>query len=119
MQDPDIASALGVNRSLIYMVTFGYGSALAGLAGAVLAPITGASPTMGVFFVAKAFITVIVGGHLPLMGTLAASGLFGAIDGIVSLPLELGARRGQRPRRRGDPAAHAAVGITGRFRSGL
>ena len=73
MQNPDMASALGVNRSLIYMVTFGYGAALAGLAGAILAPITGASPTMGVFFVAKAFITVIVGGQLPLIGTLAAS----------------------------------------------
>lgn len=84
MQDPVVAGALGVNRSMVYMATFGYGSALAGLAGAVLAPLTGASPTMGLFFVAKAFITVIVGGHLPLMGTLAASGLFGAIDGIVS-----------------------------------
>jgi branched-subunit amino acid ABC-type transport system permease component len=84
MQDPVVASALGVNRDAAYMVTFGYGSALAGLAGAVLVPITGASPTMGLFFVAKAFITVIVGGHLPLIGTLAASGLFGAIDGVVS-----------------------------------
>ena len=39
---------------------------------------------MGVFFVAKAFITVIAGGPLPLLGTSAASALFGAIDGIVS-----------------------------------
>jgi branched-chain amino acid transport system permease protein len=84
MQDPVVASALGVDRGLIYMATFGYGAALAGLAGAVLAPITGASPTMGLLFVAKAFITVIVGGHLPLLGTLAASGLFGTIDGVVS-----------------------------------
>jgi branched-chain amino acid transport system permease protein len=84
MQDPVMASALGVDRGLIYMATFGYGAALAGLAGAVLAPITGASPTMGLLFVAKAFITVIVGGHLPLLGTLAASGFFGAIDGVVS-----------------------------------
>jgi branched-subunit amino acid ABC-type transport system permease component len=84
MQDPVMASALGVDRGLIYMATFGYGAALAGLAGAVLAPITGASPTMGLLFVAKAFITVIVGGHLPLLGTLAASGLFGTIDGVVS-----------------------------------
>jgi branched-chain amino acid transport system permease protein len=84
MQDPTVASALGVNRGLIYMATFGYGSALAGLAGAVLAPITGAAPTMGVFFVAKAFITVIAGGHLPLLGTIGAAGLFGAIDGVVS-----------------------------------
>ncbi len=84
MQDPVVAGALGVNRNLVYLATFGYGSALAGLAGAVLVPITGASPTMGLFFVSKAFITVIVGGHLPLLGTLAASGLFGAIDGVVS-----------------------------------
>jgi branched-subunit amino acid ABC-type transport system permease component len=84
MQDPVVASALGVDRGLIYMATLGYGAALAGLAGAVLAPITGASPTMGLLFVAKAFITVIVGGHLPLLGTLAASGFFGAIDGVVS-----------------------------------
>lgn len=84
MQDPTVASALGVNRGLTYMATFGYGSALAGLAGAALVPITGAAPTMGLFFVAKAFITVIIGGHLPLLGTMAASGLFGTIDGIVS-----------------------------------
>lgn len=84
MQDAATASALGVNRSLTYMVTFGYGAALAGLAGAALVPITGASPTMGLFFVAKAFINVIIGGHLPLIGTMAASVLFGTIDGFVS-----------------------------------
>lgn len=84
MQDATIAGALGVNPGLVYMGTFGYGAALAGLAGATLVPITGASPSLGLFFVAKAFINVIIGGHLPLLGTLAASGLFGAIDGFVS-----------------------------------
>ena len=119
MQEPDIASALDANRSLTYMATFGYGAALAGFAGAVLAPITGASPTMGVFFVAKAFITVIVGGHLPLMGTLAASGLFGMIDGIVSY-------RWSSVLGEVSVLVVAVVllrmlpsGITGRFRSGL
>ncbi len=84
MQDPAVAGALGVNPGLIYMGTFGYGAALAGLAGATLVPITGASPSLGLFFVAKAFINVIIGGHLPLLGTIAASGLFGAVDGFVS-----------------------------------
>ncbi|MGD9914262.1 MAG: branched-chain amino acid ABC transporter permease [Rhizobiaceae bacterium] len=84
MQDANIASALGVNRGLVYMGTFGYGAALAGLAGAVLVPIAGASPQLGLFFVAKAFINVIIGGHLPLLGTIAASGLFGTIEGFVS-----------------------------------
>ena len=66
------------------MTTFGYGAALAGLAGAVLAPMTGASPNMGQFYISKAFVTVIVGGQLPLTGTISASGLFGIIDGSIS-----------------------------------
>lgn len=84
MQDATMASALGVNRSLVFTSTFGYGAALAGLAGAVLVPITGASPSLGLFFVAKAFITVIIGGHLPLIGTVGASSFLGSIDGFVS-----------------------------------
>ncbi len=119
MQDPDVASALGANRSLTYMATFGYGAGLSGFAGAMLAPITGAAPTMGVFFVAKAFITVIVGGHLPLIGTLAASSLFGAIDGVVSY-------RWSSVLGEVSVLIVAVVllrmlpsGITGRFRSGL
>ena len=84
MQNPTMAGALGVPRERIYMLTFGLGSALTGLAGAVLVPITGVAPTMGIFFVAKAFITVIAGGPLPLLGTISAASLFGAIDGIVS-----------------------------------
>lgn len=84
MQTSEMAACLGVDKSRVYMATFGYGACLAGLAGAALAPLTGVSPTMGGFFVAKAFITVIVGGHLPLIGATAASSLFGAIDGVVS-----------------------------------
>lgn len=84
MQNATMAGALGVNCNLAYMMTFGYGAALAGLAGAVLAPVVGASPNMGLFFVSKAFVNVIIGGHLPLIGTIAASSLFGTVDGVVS-----------------------------------
>ncbi|MCG8356481.1 MAG: branched-chain amino acid ABC transporter permease [Kiloniellales bacterium] len=84
MQNPTMARAIGVNTERVYMLTFGFGAMLTGLAGAILVPLFGASPTMGVFYVAKAFITVISGGHLPLLGTLSASGLFGSIDGLVS-----------------------------------
>lgn len=84
MQNPNMAAALGVNTRNYYMLTFGFGSALTGMAGALIAPIVGNQPTMGIFYVAKAFVTVISGGQLPLLGTLFASGLFGAADGIVS-----------------------------------
>ncbi|MEQ8347174.1 MAG: hypothetical protein RIB84_24985 [Sneathiellaceae bacterium] len=84
MQNPDMARAIGLNTDRVYMLTFGYGAMLAGLAGAVIAPMFGATPTMGVFYIAKAFITVISGGPMPLLGTLTASSLFGAIDGAVA-----------------------------------
>lgn len=84
MQNPQMASALGTNTSMIYMMTFGFGSAMTGLAGALLVPLFGASPTMGGLYIGKAFIAVISGGPWPLIGTMSASGLFGSIDGVVS-----------------------------------
>lgn len=84
MQNRVMAAALGTNTRRIYMLTFGLGSALTGLAGALMAPLVGTQPTMGAFYIAKAFITVIAGGDLPLTGTLYASTVFGATDGIIS-----------------------------------
>jgi branched-subunit amino acid ABC-type transport system permease component len=84
MQNPKMSAALGVDTRKYYMLTFGFGSAITGIAGAMLAPIVGNQPTMGSFYVAKAFVTVISGGELPLVGTLLASTLFGAADGILA-----------------------------------
>jgi branched-chain amino acid transport system permease protein len=84
MQNAPMANAMGINTDLVYMLTFGFGSALAGLAGALLVPIVGASPQLGLSYIAKAFITVIAGGPLPLLGTSAASAIFSTVDGIVS-----------------------------------
>ena len=83
MQNPQMAGSLGVNTGLVYTGTFAFGSAITGLAGAAIAPIAGIAPTMGIIYVAKAFIAVISGGHFPLMGTMTASALFGTIDGTV------------------------------------
>ena len=84
MQNARMAAAMGIDTDRVYMFTFGFGSALTGLAGAVLVPITGASPQLGLSYIAKAFITVIAGGPLPLLGTSAASAVFSTIDGIIS-----------------------------------
>jgi branched-subunit amino acid ABC-type transport system permease component len=84
MQNPDMAAALGVSPPRIYSITFGIGAALAGLAGGVLAPVTGVVPTIGVAYIAKAFITVIGGGAAILTGTLSASALFGTINQLAS-----------------------------------
>ena len=84
MQNANMASALGAGVNRVYAVTFGVGAALSGLAGAVLAPIAGVLPDIGVTYVIKAFITVIGGGAVALSGTGAASVLFGAVSEIVT-----------------------------------
>ena len=84
MQSDDMASALGVSTKRIYMITFGLGAAVSGLAGGLLAPVTGVLPSIGATYIAKAFITVISGGASILAGTTAASILLGGINGIMA-----------------------------------
>ncbi|MGZ5205433.1 MAG: branched-chain amino acid ABC transporter permease, partial [Caldimonas sp.] len=84
MQNADVASSLGYNPQKIYMWTFTAGAALSGLAGGVMAPLTGLLPSSGSLYIAKAFITVITGGAAIISGTLASSIIFGAINQIVS-----------------------------------
>ena len=76
--------ALGYNPSTIYMLTFTVGAALSGLAGGVMAPLTGLLPSVGGAYIAKAFITVITGGAAVIAGTLSTAALFGTVDQLVS-----------------------------------
>jgi urea transport system permease protein len=84
MQLADIASTLGVSTSRVYATTFGLGAAVSGLAGGLLAPVTGVLPTIGAAYIAKAFITVISGGTVILAGTVSASALLGVVNGVIS-----------------------------------
>ena len=84
MQNAEVASSLGYNPQKIYMWTFTAGAALAGLAGGVMAPLTGLLPSSGSLYIAKSFITVITGGAAIISGTLASSVIFGTVSQIVS-----------------------------------
>jgi urea transport system permease protein len=84
MQNSQVASSLGYNPQKIYMWTFTVGAALSGLAGGVMAPLTGLLPSSGSLYIAKAFITVITGGAAIISGTLASASIFGTINQIVS-----------------------------------
>ena len=84
IQNPAMARALGIDTARMNMLTFGIGSALAGLAGALLAPVAGVVPSFGQAFIAHAFMTVIVGGPDVITGTSAAAGLLGGSYSLVS-----------------------------------
>ena len=84
IQNPAMARALGIDTARMNMLTFGIGSGLAGLAGALLAPVAGVVPSFGQAYIAQAFMTVIVGGPDVITGTSAAAGLLGGSYSVVS-----------------------------------
>jgi branched-subunit amino acid ABC-type transport system permease component len=84
IQKPHMAAALGIDIRLVNMATFTLGSALAGAGGALLAPVAGVVPNMGSAYIARAFMTVVVGGPGVLTGTSGAAGILGSIEYGVS-----------------------------------
>ncbi len=72
-----MTGCLGINTSRIDTFTFTYGTALAGLAGAMLAPIRTVSPFMGVQYLTDSFMNVVIGGLDSLFGTALSSVLIG------------------------------------------
>jgi branched-subunit amino acid ABC-type transport system permease component len=84
MQNPGMAAMPGVDPARIYMATFALGAAVTGLAGGLLAPVSGITPVMGSAYVAKAFMTVVGGGAAILAGTASASLLFGFVNQMAA-----------------------------------
>lgn len=76
-QNRDMAKCLGVNTSLIDMVTFAYGCGLAGIAGTVISSLKSVSPPMGQDYLVDAWMTVVTGGVDKLVGVLAGAFLIG------------------------------------------
>lgn len=85
MQNAEVAKALGINTGFEYSITFAIGAGIAGLAGALYAPVMAVSPILGDSFIIQAFTTVVVGGGNPLIGTFLSGTVLGVISGIVSL----------------------------------
>lgn len=69
-QDLVAARLMGINPSKIFLITFGLGIGLTGVAGAVLMPTFYAFPSVGTFFVLVAFVVVVLGGLASLTGTV-------------------------------------------------
>ncbi|AGB37296.1 urea ABC transporter, permease protein UrtB [Natronococcus occultus] len=84
MQDEATARSMGVDTDRMYMSTFAVGSGLAGLAGALYAPVMTVTPEYGTGFLVEAFVAVVVGGASVLVGTVLASGLLGTVNAAVT-----------------------------------
>ncbi len=83
-QNRDMAKCLGVNTSLVDMVTFAYGCGLAGVAGAVIAPLKSVSPPMGQDYLVDAWMVVVTGGVDKLIGVLAGAFVIGESNAAIA-----------------------------------
>lgn len=84
-QNREVAGLLGLNVAATYKVAFVAGAMLAGLAGALMAPILSIDPTIGNIYLVRSFFVVIVGGIGQLLGgTLAGSFLIGGSQTIFA-----------------------------------
>ena len=73
-------AALGVNVRLLYTVVFGFGSALAGLAGLMAGPIYSLQPGMGELILIDVFVVIVIGGLGSIRGAFVGALLVGIVD---------------------------------------
>jgi branched-chain amino acid transport system permease protein len=83
-RDPLMVRALGVDLGRIWLLVFGIGVALAGLAGVLAAPMRGVYAEMGVAMVIESFVVVVVGGMGSLLGAVVAGLLIGEVVSLTT-----------------------------------
>ncbi len=85
VQDNEMIAALGTNTQLLYMINFGLGILLAGIAGVLASGMLGLNPQTGNALLMPAFVTVIVGGMGSIFGAVVGGMLIGVTISIVTL----------------------------------
>jgi branched-chain amino acid transport system permease protein len=75
-----MVAALGVNIRLLYTVVFGFGAALAGLAGLMAGPIYAVQPGMGELILIQVFVVIVIGGIGSIRGALIGAVIVGVVD---------------------------------------
>jgi branched-chain amino acid transport system permease protein len=83
LENPALARASGISTNAIYAITFTFGAALAGLAGALVVPVFSLFADLGIRFLIQGFLAVMLGGVGTFEGPVAG----GAVVGVMSAAL--------------------------------
>jgi branched-chain amino acid transport system permease protein len=88
VDNDQMAACLGINVDRLFLAVFCVGCGLAGLAGAVAAPVLSVTPDMGLQILIPTLIVVVIGGLGSLWGAMAGSLVYGFVQtfGAVLLP---------------------------------
>ncbi len=84
-ENPALVQAFGINFPLLVTSTFAFGSALAGLAGVLAAPVIQVSPLMGSNLIIVVFAIVVIGGMGSVVGAIVSGLALGLIEGLAKV----------------------------------
>ena len=84
-ENPGAVRTFGINVPLMVTCTYGFGVALAGLAGVMAAPIYSVSPQMGTSILIVTFAVVVIGGLGSIVGAIVAGYGLGIIEGLTKV----------------------------------
>jgi branched-chain amino acid transport system permease protein len=82
-ENPELVQAFGVNVSRMVTLTYGFGVALAALAGVMASPIYNVSPQMGANLIIVVFAVVVIGGMGSILGAIVTGFGLGLIEGLT------------------------------------
>ncbi len=82
-ENPTLVEAFGINVPLYLTLTYGFGVALAGLAGVLAAPIYAVNPNMGADVIIVVFAVVVIGGMGSILGSIVTGFGLGVAEGLT------------------------------------
>ncbi|WP_299284009.1 urea ABC transporter permease subunit UrtB [uncultured Tateyamaria sp.] len=82
-QNPRMAASMGINPDRINMLTFGFGSGIAGIAGVAIGLYAKVTSEMGADYIVQSFMTVVVGGVGNIWGTLLGAAMVGTLQKVI------------------------------------
>jgi branched-chain amino acid transport system permease protein len=84
-ENPTLVRAFGINVPRMVTLTYGFGVALAALAGVLAAPINQVRPLMGADFIIVVFAVVVIGGMGSILGSIVTGFLLGLVEGLTKV----------------------------------
>jgi len=84
-ENPTLVRAFGINVPRMITLTYGFGVALAALAGVMAAPIYSVNPLMGADLIIVVFAVVVIGGMGSIMGAIVTGFALGVVEGLTKV----------------------------------
>jgi branched-chain amino acid transport system permease protein len=84
-ENPALVQAFGINVPRMITLTYGFGVALAALAGVLAAPIYQVNPLMGADLIIVVFAVVVIGGLGSIMGSILTGFVLGIVEGLTKV----------------------------------